>query len=135
MGCPPGAEVAVTRVTCSRSPPNGPPAAKIPGGRDSGPANPFGDLVKLFAGEQRTLLKESRNLIEKGSRVGRFQGFFHAILIGRSAMGDGAAPRQRGEELLQLHLFCCIEFREADAHAQERVRGADRARSLNSYAE
>src|SRR5258708_14473823 len=101
---------------------------------DSGPANPFGDLVKLFAREQRTLLKESRNLIEKGSRVGRLQSFFHAILLSRSAIGGGAAPSQRGEELLQLHLFCCIEFREADAHAHERVRGADPSLSLNTHA-
>ena len=39
--------------------------------RDSGPANPFGDLVELFAAEHLVFPKEFRHLIEEGSQVDR----------------------------------------------------------------
>src|SRR5437660_70284 len=94
---------------------------------DSRPASPFGDLVEFIAGEQLVLLKELRNLIEKRFRVGRRQSILHAILLSRYPTGDGAAPSQCGEELLQLHLLYGIDFREANAHAKGRVRGANLA--------
>jgi hypothetical protein len=94
----------------------------------SGPASPLGDLVKLTAGEKLVLLKELPNLIEKRSRVSRPQSILHTILLSRYPVGDGTAPSQCGEQLLQLHLLYRFDFREANAHAQEGVRGANRAR-------
>src|SRR5437899_14921 len=127
----------VTRVTffrtspsACRSPPNGPLAAK-----HSRPANPFGDLVELIAGEQLVLLKELRNLIEKRFGVGRRQSILHTILLIGYHIGDGAAPRQCGEELLQLHLLYGFDCREANAHAQGGIRGANLAGSFYPDAE
>src|SRR5271169_3516719 len=57
-----------------------------------------------------------------------------AILLSRPT-GDGTMAGQCREKLLQLQLLFGRGFRETDAHAQERVRRANRARSLNPDAE
>src|SRR6266699_4153267 len=102
---------------------------------DSRPARPFGDLLEFIAGEKLVLLKELRDLIEKRFRVGRGQSILHTLLRGRYPIGDGAAPGQCGEELLQLHLLYGFDFREANAHAQGGVRGANLAGSFYPDAE
>src|SRR6266851_9301190 len=81
------------------------------------------------------LLKELGNLIEKRFRVGRPQSILHIVLLSRYPIGDGAAPSQCGEEILQVQLLYGFDFREANANAQEGVRGANRSRSLYSDAE
>src|SRR5271156_4747458 len=116
-----------------RSPPNGPGPVN-PRKKDSGPANPFGDLVELFARKHRILLKEHLNLIEQGFGVVRPRTFLHPVRLGRFGIGDGAVASQRCDELIQLQLFFGFDLSETDTHAQERIRGANRARSLNADA-
>src|SRR6266852_5512088 len=103
--------------------------------KDSRAASPFGDLVELIAGEKMVLLKELGNLIEKRFRVGRRQSILDTVLLSRYPIGDRAAPSQRAEEILQVQLLYGFDFREANAHAQEGVRGANRAPSLYPDAE
>src|ERR1035437_478058 len=66
----------------------------IPEVEHSGPASPFGDLVKLGAREQLVVLKELPNSTENGDRVGRRQGFLHATLLRRFGRIDRAASRR-----------------------------------------
>src|SRR5208282_2413350 len=103
---------------------------------DSGPAQPFGDLVELLTREHQVLLKKYLDHVEKGYRVGRRQGVLHAsldhtVLLRRFDIGDGTVPSQCCEKLLQLQQLFWFDYRETDAHAQERVDDANRARGLN----
>jgi len=61
----------------------------------------LGDLVELVARKVLFSLKKLRNLIEQDARIGRW-GVLHAILPSRHSNGEGAAPGQCVEELLQL---------------------------------
>src|ERR1700676_1892390 len=101
------------------------PLALITLQEGSGPANPFGDLVKLVAGEHLILLKELCNPINQGFRAGQRNSVLPTLLLSGYSVGDDAAPTQCGEQLLQLHLLYWFDFREANAHAQEGVRCAN----------
>src|ERR1035437_1093928 len=95
----------------------------IPEVEHSGPASPFGDLVKLAAREQLVVLKELPNSTENGDRVGRRQGLLHATLLSRFGSIDRAASSKCGEELLQLQLSQWCDIRKAKAHARGRGGG------------
>src|ERR1700724_3787466 len=92
-------------------------------------------MVELIAGEKLVVLKKLGNPIKTGFRVARRKDVLYTILLSRYPVGDGTAPSQCSEQLVQLHLLYRFDFREANAHAQEGVRGANRARRLNPDAE
>src|SRR5208337_365658 len=88
----PGTEHPVTGVTSAPEPAKRAASREYPWRKDSRPANPFGDLVELVAGEQLILAKEFRDFIEEGSRICRPHGIFHGILRSRYAPEKGALP-------------------------------------------